>query len=203
MRHKTVYRQAAARAAAWLAHRTQSDEFVNHELPPLAGEDHVCESCGIAYTDISIADAVEVITNLPDALREAVFSIPAAARRARPSPQEWSVNEYVCHLRDVYMTSALRLHRIRTENRPAVEPLFNDLRARRFRYSERDPATVLDELEAAIAGFGEEVALTAGQQWDRIGTRRPGEPRTARWFVRQAMHEGVHHLADIRRIGGV
>jgi hypothetical protein len=37
--------------------------------------------------------------------------------------------------------------------------------------------------------------------WDRIATRLHGEQRTARWLVRQAMHEGVHHLADIRRIG--
>jgi hypothetical protein len=39
--------------------------------------------------------------------------------------------------------------------------------------------------------------------WDRIATRLPGEDRTARWLVRQAMHEGVHHLGDIRRIGGI
>jgi hypothetical protein len=29
----------------------------------------------------------------------------------------------------------------------------------------------------------------------------PGEQRSARWLVRQAMHEGVHHLADIRTVG--
>jgi hypothetical protein len=31
----------------------------------------------------------------------------------------------------------------------------------------------------------------------------PDEDRTALWLVRQAMHEGVHHLGDIRRIGGL
>lgn len=76
------------------------------------------------------------------------------------------------------------------------------MRARRFRDNERDPAAVVDELASAIAGFREEVALTEEQGWDRTGTRLPGESRTARWLVRQAMHEGVHHLADIRRIGG-
>jgi hypothetical protein len=40
-----------------------------------------------------------------------------------------------------------------------------------------------------------------GHDWRRIGTRLPGEQRTARWRVRQAVHEGVHHLGDIRRIG--
>jgi hypothetical protein len=30
-----------------------------------------------------------------------------------------------------------------------------------------------------------------------------GEDRTARRLGRQAMHEGIHHLGDIRRVGGI
>jgi len=55
---------------------------------------------------------------------------------------------------------------------------------------------VLDGLDATPAGFCEEVARM--DQWDRMVTRLPGEHRTARWPVRQAMHEGQHHLDDIR-----
>jgi len=29
--------------------------------------------------------------------------------------------------------------------------------------------------------------------------RQPGEERTARWLLRNAAHEGRHHLADIQR----
>ena len=123
------------------------------------------------------------------------------ARRQRPSPQVWSVTEYVCHLRDVYATYTIRLHRARTEDRPALEPMLNDLRARRFRYNERDVVPILDELAANAAGFCEEIARAGPQDWDRVATRRPGEQRSARWLVRQAMHEGVHHLADIRAVG--
>lgn len=172
------------------------------QLPPLAAEDYVCESCGLAYLDISIDDAVEAITSLPAAVRAAVSAIPAEVRRVRPHPSEWSVTEYVCHLRDIYMACTIRLHRVRTEERPTLEPVFNDLRARRFRYNERDAAAVIDEVTSAIAGCCEEIILTVGQEWDRVATRLPGEQRSARWLLRQAMHEGVHHLADIRRIGG-
>jgi hypothetical protein len=79
--------------------------------------------------------------------------------------------------------------------------MFNDLRARRFHYNDCDLSVTLDELAAAASGFCEQVARTEGRDWDRIATRLPGEDRTARWLVRQAMHEGVHHLGDIRRIG--
>jgi hypothetical protein len=94
----------------------------------------------------------------------------------------------------------IRLHRTRTEDQPALEPMLNDLRARRFRYTDSDPIAMLDELASATTGFSEEVADTKERDWDRTAARLPGEQRTARWLVRQAMHEGVHHLADIRRI---
>lgn len=170
-------------------------------LPPLAAEDHACDVCALVYPQIRIDDAVNVIAGLPGAVREAVRAIPPGIRRARPGPDVWSVSEYVCHLRDVYVTFTIRLHRIRTEHRPALEPMFNDLRARRFRYNDCDLAATLDELAVAAAGFRDEVARTGERDWDRVGTRLPGEQRTARWVVRQAMHEGIHHLGDIRRIG--
>ncbi|MGH3634841.1 DinB family protein [Mycobacterium sp.] len=173
------------------------------QLPPLAAEDHTCDVCALVYQQISIDDAVSAIADLPPAVREAVDAIPPEAQRQRPSPQVWSVAEYVCHLRDVYTTSTIRLHRTRTEDRPALEPMFNDLRAQRFHYNDADLAATLGELAAATAGFCEAITRTGEQDWDRVATRLPSEQRTARWLVRQAMHEGIHHLGDIRRIGGI
>jgi hypothetical protein len=134
-------------------------------------------------------------------MRAAVRAIPAEAIRVRPSPRVWSVVEYVCHLRDVYVSYTVRLFRTRTKHRPALEPMFNDLRAERFRYNDCDLAATLAELEAASRGFCAEIACCDQDDWDRSATRLPNERRTARWLVRQAMHEGVHHLGDIRRIG--
>jgi uncharacterized damage-inducible protein DinB len=170
-------------------------------LPPLAAEDHVCDACSVAYPDIRIDGAVGVIAGVPSAVAEAVNAIPDEARRVRPGPGVWSIAEYVCHLRDVYVSFTIRLHRVRTEHRPALEPIFNDLRARRFRYNECDIDATVGELAAAAAGFCDEVARTGEHEWDRVATRLPGEQRTARWLVRQAMHEGIHHLDDIQRIG--
>ncbi len=170
-------------------------------LPPLAGEDHVCDLCGLSYPQLSIAHATDFIRSVPRSARQAVAATPSSARRLRPAPDAWSVTEYVCHLRDVYATYTVRLHRVRTEDWPALEPMLNDLRVRRFRYNERDIEAVLDELAATAAGFCEEVGHTRPDEWERLGSRLPGEQRTARWLVRQAMHEGQHHLADIRRTG--
>ena len=175
----------------------------NHEqLPPLAAEDYTCDVCALIYSEITIDDAVGVIARLPGTVREVVSAIPPEACRAQ-GRQVWSVAEYLCHLRDVYVSYTIRLHRTCAEDRPALEPMFNDLRARRFRYNHCDINATLDELSAAVAGFCEQIAGTEERVWDRIATRLPGEDRTARWLVRQAMHEGVHHVGDIRRIGGI
>jgi DinB superfamily len=171
------------------------------DLPPLAGEDHVCQRCGVSYQEVSVASAVAVIRSLPTEVREAVSAVPIEGRRRRPSARAWSVTEYVCHLRDVYATYTIRLYRARTEVRPALEPMFNDLRARRFRYNESDLDAVLDELAATAAGFCEEIDHTGSDHWGRVVARLPEEERTARWLVRQAMHEGRHHLGDIRMTG--
>jgi DinB superfamily len=177
----------------------------NPAVPPLQAEDHVCAGCAMAYAEVSVEQAVRQIALVPDQVRRAVAAADASARpevlRRRPDPTTWSVTEYTCHVRDVYVTYTIRLHRARTEDGPVLEPMLNDLRVRRFRYNERDLAAVLDELAAAATGLCEEAARNHGEQWDRTVTRLPGEERTARWLVRQALHEGLHHIADITRVG--
>jgi hypothetical protein len=59
---------------------------------------------------------------------------------------------------------------------------------------------VLGELEATAAGFCEEIQRTGPEDWNRMVTRLPEEKRTALWLVRQAMHEGQHHLGDINNL---
>lgn len=169
------------------------------DVPPLAGEDHVCAACGTGYAELGIVAARSSIAALPAAARQAVLSMPAADRARRPSADVWAVVEYVCHLRDVHVTSTIRLHRVRTEDRLVLEPMFNDLRARRFRYREHAVDAVLDELALVTLGLLEEVDRITDA--DRTATRLAGEERTARWLVRQAAHEGTHHVSDIQAVG--
>ena len=169
-------------------------------VPGWASEDFACDSCGLAYARISIDDAVRSIQALPERLRAAVDGVPPPARRQRPGPLTWSVTEYACHVRDVLISTTIRLHRGRTEDAPAVDPMLNDLRAELFRYNLADLTAVLEETAAAAGGLRQEISRMADQDWNRVVLRRPGEQRTTRWLARQAMHEGVHHLADIAAV---
>lgn len=171
-------------------------------VPPLPEEQHVCASCGLRYEAVTPGMAVREIRAVPASLRDAVADLTLEAMRRRPRPGVWSVTEYVCHLRDVYAVYTIRLHRTRTEERPSLEPMLNDLRARRFQYNDRSVPCVLEELEANVSGFCDEVARVEAAGWVRMAMRLPGEDRTALWLVRQALHEGRHHLGDIRAVGG-
>ncbi len=170
-------------------------------VPALPPEDHRCDGCGLSYRTLTVAEACERIGGLAEATGAALAAIPRDRLRTRPDPGTWSAVEYLCHLRDVYTSYTIRLHRVRTEHRPVLEPMLNDLRARRFRYNDYDPDAVLVELASTTRGFVEEVGRVDGAGWSRVATRLPGEERTARWLVRQAAHEGTHHLRDIARVG--
>jgi DinB superfamily len=168
-------------------------------LPPLAGEDHICADCGMSYAGTALEAAVPALRAVPADVRAAALAVPDAHRRVRPEPATWSVVEYACHVRDVFASFTIRLHRISTEDVPALEPMFADLRAERFRYNEADLGAVLAELDAYVAGFLDEIASTTA--WERTATRRPGEVRTARWLVRHGVHEARHHTLDITAVG--
>jgi hypothetical protein len=174
---------------------------VPDSLPPLAGEAHSCVGCQLDYVSVSIEDAVAAVAAVGDQARRAVMAIPESHWRGHPAAAGWSVAEYACHLRDVHVTYTIRLHRARTERTPHLEPMLNDLRARRFGYNNWNVRVVLDELAATASGVCEEASRMRPGDWQRTVVRLPGEERTALWLLRQVMHEGVHHVRDIERVG--
>lgn len=149
------------------------------------------------YAETNVSVALREIGELPGRIAHAVGLLSDDFMRERPDPDMWSPIEYLCHMRDVLAAATIRLYRVRTEESPAVEPMFNDLRAARFRYCNRDRESVISEISDNAAGFCDEANQLPTDGWDRSLTRLPGESRTARWLVRQTLHELIHHLGDI------
>jgi hypothetical protein len=179
--------------------RSRDNQGVPPVLPPLPDEEHRCATCRFAYPAISVDAAMDAIRTVPERVGDAVRELPDEQLRARPSKETWSALEYVCHLRDVYAVYTIRLYRTRVEDTPVLEPMLNDLRVVRFRYNQRDVRPVVAELGDNVAGLLDEAARNTEGTWERVARRLPGEERTARWLVRQAAHEGLHHLRDIQR----
>ncbi len=167
------------------------------DLPPLFGEDHTCPRCLLAYPDLDVDGCLAHVDESTTALVALLPTVGEEALRRRPRPAVWSPVEYACHVRDVLLTFAVRVHRGVVEDRPVLDPMYADWRAERFGYAGTGMDVLLAELASAPAGFADEVRAVPGDAWDRTVTRRPEEERTVRWLVRQAAHECVHHLADV------
>src|SRR5689334_12661763 len=208
--HNLVQHPGVCGKEVQLGHGGHHGEGVSHsstrprlgamELPPLAGADHVCAACGLAYPSMAPALAAGMIRTAPAAYRAALAGVPDAVARRRPDPATWSMVEYLCHVRDVFVVFAERIELARAEDRPAFAPLGNDERAVRLRYGEADVAATLDELAAGATRLAALIGSLRDADWGRTATRRPGEERDVLWMARQAAHEGRHHLADIERV---
>ena len=165
--------------------------------PPLPEEDHHCESCGLRYDDLTTSAALGLIRSHPTRYRRRLQHLPIDVLRRRPAPGVWSPLEYACHVRDVYDVYHTRVRRTLTEHEPTLEPMRNDERAERYAYNQQPLAAVLLDLEHNADRFAALTSEISEPQWSRLAVRLPQERRTVRWMVRQAAHEGLHHLHDI------
>jgi DinB superfamily len=170
------------------------------ELPPLAPADHVCAACAMSYAATTPADAAAIVRQVPARYRAAFAGVADDVVRRRPDATTWSMIEYACHVRDVFVVFIDRITLALTEDRPTFAPLGNDDRAVRLRYDQADVATTLDDLAAAAARFADLIDTLDDDAWPRTASRRPGEERDVLWMARQTAHEGRHHLADVERV---
>jgi hypothetical protein len=178
----------------------ETGETAGVELPPLAPADHVCAACAMSYADITPADVAAIVRHLPARYRAAFAGVADDLVRRRPDATTWSMIEYACHVRDVFVVFVDRIQLARREDRPSFAPLGNDERAVRLRYAEADVDATLAELAAAAAGFADLIDTLDDDDWPRTASRRTGEERDVLWMARQTAHEGRHHLADVERV---
>ena len=166
-------------------------------LPPLPEKDHHCESCGLRYGDLTPSAALGLIRSHPAQYRRRLQHLPVDVLRRRPASAVWSALEYTCHVRNVYDVYETRVRRTLTEHEPTLEPMRNDERAAQRAYHQQPLAAVLLDLERNADRFAALVSEISEPQWSRCAVRLPRERRSVLWMVRQAAHEGLHHLHDI------
>jgi len=163
---------------------------------PLPPADHSCTMCELSYASLAPVQAIALVRNLPVRYRHAVAAVDEAALRRRPNESTWSALEYLCHVRDVFEVYRLRITLALAEADPELEPMRNRERAERQHYSEQDPVEVIEALEHNIADYLSVAAAIRPDQLTRSCSRL-GERRDVTWLLRQAAHEGIHHLEDI------
>jgi hypothetical protein len=145
---------------------------------------------------MTVDERKALIARYADGVREveqALAGFPADELTAHPIPGKWSAREIVHHLGDSESTSAIRLRRLLTEDRPVITGYDQDLWARQFRYNERDHGDALAAFRSARRITVPLLNALSDGDWKREGWHTEGGLYTPeKWLVIYAGHAHGH-----------
>ena len=137
-----------------------------------------------------------MVRQAPAQYRAVFAGVADDAVRRRPDAATWSMIEYACHVRDVFVVSVDRIQLARSRT-ATFAPLGNDDRAVRLRYERGRRRRHARGARRHRGAPRRPARHPRRRRLGRTASRLPGEERDVRWMARQAAHEGRHHLADI------
>lgn len=157
--------------------------------------DGVC-GCGHDPDGLTPAEAVATLRSLARRWRSALaFDLdsaePESVLTSRPVGG-WSALEHAGHVRDVLHSLCIRLQRVLREDDPVLPETHLTPPSGA---NEQGPGVVLAALSLTADQLIETIETTPATEWHRSG-RRCGEMISAIDLVREAVHEGVHHLQE-------
>jgi hypothetical protein len=98
----------------------------------------------------ALADAIERLESMPAFLDAALEAAGVEALAERPGPDEFSLAEHACHLRDLEREGYLvRVRRLLSEERPVLAPFDGAAVARSRNYLTQDARLAAAEFAAA------------------------------------------------------
>ena len=153
-------------------------------------------SCGFDPASCDAADAVTALRSLHRRWRSVLaFDLDAAEPEAvletRPLGG-WSALEHAGHARDVLHALCIRLQRVLREDDPILPETHVTPPSGA---NEQGPGVIMAALSHTAEQLAQTIEMTPTAAWDRRGHRAGGSV-TALDLVREAVHEGIHHLQE-------
>jgi uncharacterized damage-inducible protein DinB len=118
----------------------------------------------------------------------------------RPAPGKWSIQEIVCHLRDMERVFVERFTKNGHQDRPQLWMMENERVAERLRYREAEVAAAVREFERLR---GDTVALLRALPaavWQRTGVHPKRGEVTIESLVKLLAEHDENHLVRIREL---
>jgi hypothetical protein len=162
-----------------------------------------CPECGLDYDTISPHDASGAMRMLPRRYRSVLTThfLPGedieALIRQRPAEGVWSALEYTAHAAQVIDMAAPAIRQIALEDNPLLFSFDAEVQAEEQDYNSWTLLQAVGEMESACADLSMAIEYCDSTGWNRIGTFSYGE-REAIDVARNAVHEGAHHLRDVK-----
>lgn len=163
----------------------------------------VCPECGLDYDTVSPRDAAAAVRSFPRRYRSVLDGFEVeddrdALIRRRPAPTTWSAIEYTAHVADLMELFISTIETMTREDHPSLEFFDSDERAAERAYNQADPDKILADLDRSCSALASVIDGVSATDWDRTGAFAWGD-RDALTMVRNAVHEGSHHLRDIEK----
>ena len=136
--------------------------------------------------------------------REALGAAGPWAAGLRPAPTVWSALEYACHMRDVLLVQRDRAVVALVEDNPGFARMYRDERVELCRLLRRAargrPRRTGDVGPPVRHGVRRPRAGRLGSpaRLQPPQCREHG-PHNVAWLARHTVHEGEHHLMDVKR----
>lgn len=162
-------------------------------------EDYVCDECAMVYADHGPQDVAPAIRAVAPRWRELVTPVDEPVLRRRPDEDTWSPVEYGWHVGSglSWMADAVGTMIEGTDEEIGWFGHEQDVREADPRSRELDEITT--RLDGATARLAAVLAQVDPDAWERTAAFPWGE-RDVLDTARNAVHEGEHHLHDVRRI---
>ena len=146
------------------------------------------------------AQITAYLRQLPDLIDEIIDGLSGEELRRRPSPDEWSILEVCCHLRDAAEEEGVRVRRLAEEENPMLVPYDQEALARDRDYQGDDIRRVRTALRAFWGGLAYQLEGLSDEQWERAGIHPEiGRVTVRSRAVRQVEH-GQAHLAQLKAV---
>jgi hypothetical protein len=140
------------------------------------------------------------LRQVPDLIDSAVQGLPDDDLRRRPSPDEWSILEVCCHLRDAADFEGQRIRRLVEEDGPVLEPYDQEEMARERNYQGDDPRRVDIALRAFWGGLAYQLEGLSDEEWERGGAHPERGPVTVRSRAEAEVEHAQAHLEQLTAI---
>ena len=146
------------------------------------------------------SDITAYMRQVPDLIDGVIEGLSDDEVRRRPSPDDWSVLEICCHLRDDAEIEGVRVRRLAEEENPTLAPYDQEALAIERDYKGDDIRRVRTALRAFWGGLAYQLEGLTDEQWERAGIQPEIGRVTVRSRAELAVEHGQAHLAQLKAL---
>jgi DinB superfamily len=144
---------------------------------------------------------VEALEETPRIIQQLTGDLEDGERRWKPSPEEWSVLEHICHLRDIEQEGyAARIEKLLRETQPFLADIDGDKLAAERSYNSQDFIAALHAFLSARAENAEAIKDLTLDQLNRSGMFENTGTVTLGGLLLMMREHDRGHLHDISRL---